>query len=164
MPCSCHLVTKWCLTLCDPTNWSTPGFPVFHCLLEFVQLHVHWVSDDLLPSHPLLPPSPLASIILSMRVFSNDSTLHFRWPKYWNFSISPFNEYSGLISFRMDWFDLLAVQGTLKSLLQHHNSNALILQRSAFFMVQHSHLYITTRKKHIFDYMDLCWQNDATAF
>ena len=100
------------------------------------------------PSHPLLSPSPPASIFLSIRVFSNESVLHIRWPEYWSFSfsISPSNEYSGLISFRMDWMDLLAVQGTLKSLLQHHSSKVSILQCSAFFMVQLSHPYMTTGK------------------
>ena len=93
--------------------------------------------------HPLLL---LPSIFPSIRVFSNESGLHIRWPKYWSFSISPSNDYSGLISFRIDWLDLLAVQGTLKSLLQYHSSKASILQRSAFFMVQLSHLYMTTRK------------------
>ena len=88
----------------------------------------------------------LISILLSNRVFSNESALHIRWPKYWSFSISPSNEYSGLIFFRIDWFDFLAVQGTLKSLLQHHNSKASVLRCSAFFMVQLSHPYMTTRK------------------
>ena len=101
-------------------------------------------SNHLILCHPLLPPS----IFLSIRVFSNESALCIRWPKYWSFSfsISPSNEYSGLISFRMDWLDLLAVQGTLKSLLQHHSSKASILQRSAFSMVQLSHPYMTTGK------------------
>ena len=100
------------------------------------------------PSHPLLSPSPPASIFLSIRVFSNESVLHIRWPEYWSFSfsISPSNEYSGLISFRMDWMDLLAVQGTLKSLLQHHSSKVSILRPSAFFIVQLSHPFMTTGK------------------
>ena len=119
-----------CPTLCDPMNRSTPGLPVHHQPLEFTQTHVHQVSDAIQPSHPLLlPPIPP-----SIRVFSNESVLRKRWPKYWSFSfsISPSNEHSGLISFRMDWLDLLAVQGTLKSLLQHHSSKASILWRSAF--------------------------------
>ena len=126
-------------------NRSTPGLPVHHQLLEFTQTHVHWVSDAIQPSHPLLL---LPSIFPRIRVFSNESALHIRWPKYWNFSfnISPTNEDPGLISFRMDWLDLLAVQGTLKSLLQHHSSKALILLRSAFFIVQLSHPYMTTGK------------------
>ena len=127
---------------------STPGFPVLHHLQELAQTHVHWVGDAIQPSHPLLPSSLLPSIFPSIRVFSNESVLLIKWPKYWSFSFSlrPSNEYSWLISFRMDWLDLLAVQWTLKSLLQHHNSKASILQRSAFFMVQLSHSYVTTGK------------------
>jgi len=98
-------------------------------------VHVPWVSDAIQPPHLLSSPSPLPSIFPSIRVFSNESVLHIRWPKYWSFSISPSNEYSGLISFRMDWLDLLAVQGTLKSLLQHHSSKASILHHLAFFIV-----------------------------
>ena len=130
-------------------DYSTPSLPVHHQLPEFTQTQVHWVSDANQPSHPLSRPLLLPpSIFLSVSVFSNDSVLHIRWPKYWNFSfnISPSNEYSGLISFRMDWLDLLAVQGTLKSLLQHHNSKASILRHSAFFIVQLSHPYMTTGK------------------
>ena len=130
-------------------NCSTPGLPVHHQLPEFTQNHVHRVGDAIQPSHPLssplllLPPIPP-----SIRVFSNESTLRMRWPKYWSFSfsISPSNEYPGLISFRMDWLDLLVVQGTLKSLLQHHSSKASILPRSALFTVQLSHPYMTTGK------------------
>ena len=126
----------------------SPGLPVHHQLTELAQTLVHQVNDAIQPSHPLSSPSPLASIFPSIKVFSNESTLHIRWPKYWSFSfsISPSNEYLGLISFRMDWFDLLGVQGTLKSLLQHHSSKASILQRSAFFTVQLSHPYMTTGK------------------
>ena len=123
-----------------------PGFPVFHYLLEFAQTHVHWVDDAIQPSHLLLPLLLLPSVFPSIKVFSNESALHIRWPKYWSFSISPSNEYSGLISFRSDWFDLPAVQGTLKSLLQHYSSKASILQCSAFLMVQLSHPYMTTGK------------------
>ena len=116
-------VAQSCRTLCDPMNYSTPGLPVHHKLPEFTQTHVHGVSDAIQPSHPLsyLPPIPP-----SIRVFSNESTLCMRWPKYWifSFSISPSNEHPGLISFRIDCLDLLAVQGTLKSLLQHHSSKA----------------------------------------
>ena len=127
---------------------STPGLPVHHQLLEFTQTHAYWVSDAIQPTHPLSSPSSPPSIFPSIRVFSNESVLHFRWPKYWSFSlsISLCNEYSGLISFRVDWLDLLAVQGTLKSLLQHHSSKTSILRRSAFFIVQLSHLYMTTGK------------------
>ena len=130
--------TQSCPTLCDPLDYSMPGFPVHHQLLEFTQTHVHWVGDAIQPSHPLLSPLLLPSIFLGIRVFSKGSVLRIRWPECWSFSfgISPSNEHSGLISFRMDWLDLLAVQGTLKSLLQHHSSKASALQRSAFFMVQ----------------------------
>ena len=135
-----------CLTLCDPMDCSTPGLPVHGQLLEFTQTHAYWVGGAIQPSHPLLSPFLLPSIFPSIRVFSNDSVLRIRWPKYWSFSISPFNEYSGVISFRMDWLALLAVQGTLKSLLQHHSSKASILRCSAFFTVQLSHQYMTTGK------------------
>ena len=134
--------------LCDPMNRSMPGLPVHHQLLESTQTHVHRVSDAnkhliLCSSLLALPPTPP-----SIRVFSNESALLIRWPKYWNFSfnINPSNEHPGLISFRIDWFDFLAVQGTLKSLLQHHSSKASILLGSAFFIVQISHLYMTTGK------------------
>ena len=137
-----------CPTLCDPMNRSTPGFPVRHQLPELTQIHVHRVGDAIQPLHPLLSPSPSAFNLSSIRVFSNESVLPIRWPKYWSFSfsISPSKEYSGLTSFRMDWLDLLAVQGTLKSLLQHHSSKTSILQRSAFFILQLSHPYMTTGK------------------
>ena len=127
-------------------NHRTSGLPVHHQLQEFVQTHVHCVGDAIQPSHPLSSPSPPALNLSSFRVFSNESALRMRWPKYWNFSfnISTSNEYPGLI-FRMDWLDLLAVQGTLKSLLQHHSSKAII-QCSAFFTVQLSHSYMTTGK------------------
>ena len=122
-------VAQSCLTLCNPMNRSMPGLPVHHQLPEFTQTHVHRVSDTIQPSHPLSSPSPPAPIPPSIRVFSNESTLLMRWPKYWSFSFSiiPSKEIPGLISFRMDWLDLLAVQGTLKSLLQHHSSKASIL-------------------------------------
>ena len=115
------------------------------CLLRLMSIEWLVPSNHLILCRPLFL---LPSIFPSIRVFSNESVLHIRWPKYWSFSvsISPFNEYSGLISFRMDWLDLLAVQWTLKSLLQHYTSKASILQCSAFFMVQHSHPYMTTGK------------------
>ena len=129
-------------------NRSTPGLPVHHQLPEFTQTHVHRFSDafhHLILCRPLLllPPIPP-----SIRVFSNESTLRMTWPKYWSFSfsISPSKGIPGLISLRMDWLDLFAVQGTLKSLLQHHSSKASILWRSAFFIVQFSHPYVTTGK------------------
>ena len=129
-------------------NRSTPGLPVHHHLPKFTQTHVHRVGNAIQPSHPLSSPSPPAPTPPSIKVFSNESTLHIRWPKYWSFSfnISPSNEHPGLSSFRMDWLDLLAVQGTLKSLLQHYSSKASILQGSAFFTVQLSHPYMTTGK------------------
>ena len=115
--------------LCDPMNCSTPGFPVHHQLPELAQTHVHWISDAIQLSYPLSSPSAFSLCQHQGRI---------RWPKYWSlsFNISPSNEYSGLISFRMDWLDLLEVQGTLKRLLQHHISKASILQRSAFFMAK----------------------------
>ena len=138
-----------CLTLCDPMNRSMPGLPVHHQLPEFTQTHVHRARDAIQPSHPgsspslLLPPIPP-----SIRVFSNEPNLRMRWLKYWSFSVSiiPLKEIPGLISFRMDWLDLLAVQGTLKSLFQHHSSKASILQCSAFFIVQLSHPHVITEK------------------
>ena len=121
----CCSVAKSCPTLCDPVNCSTPGFPALHHLLKPAQTHVHGVGDAIQPSHPLLPHS--LPIFPSIRVFSNDLALHIRCPEYWSFSFVPPNEYSGLISFKMDWFDLLAVQGTLK-----------IVQKHQFFSVQPS--------------------------
>ena len=127
---------------------STPGFPVHHQLPELAQTHVHRVSDVIQPSHPLLSLLLLPSILPSIRVFSSESVLHIRWPKNWSFSfsISPSNECSELISSRIDWLYLLVVQGTLKSLLQHHSPKASILQRSAFFIVHLSYPYMTTGK------------------
>ena len=122
LPCVGHVVVQLLsrVRLCDPMDCSTPGFPVPHDLLEFAQIHVYWVNDVIQPSHPLSLPLLLPSVFPSIRVFSNELALHIRCPKYWSFSfsISPSSEYSGLISFRIDWFDLLAVHLTLKSLLQ----------------------------------------------
>ena len=125
---------------------STPGLRVHHQLSEFAQTHVHWVSDAIQPPHSLLSPSPPA-LNPSIRAFFSESVLFIRWPKYWSFSCSlrSSNKYSGLISFKTDWFYLLDVQGTLKSLLQH-NLKASVLWCPAFFMVQFSHLYMTTGK------------------
>ena len=130
-------VARSCPTVCDPIDHRTPGFPVHHLLLEFAQTHVHRVGDAIQPPHPLPSPSLLPSIFPSIRVFSNESVLHIRWSKYWSFSfsISPSTEYSGLIVFRIDWFDLCAVCGALKSLLQHNNSKPSILRCPAFFIV-----------------------------
>jgi len=145
-------VAQLCPTFCHPMYCNTPDLPVRHQLPELTQTHVHPVSDAIQPSHHHLILCHslflLPSIIPSIRVFSNESVIYIRWPKYWSFSfsISPSNEYSGLISFRMDWLDLLAVQGTVKSLLQHHSSKASVLQSSVFFIVQLSHPYMTTGK------------------
>ena len=141
--CCCCSVTQSCVNLYDSMDCSTP----FNHLI-------------------LLSPSPPALSLFQHQSFLNKSVLCIRWPKYWSFSfiISPSNEYSGLISFRIDWFHLLAVQGTLKSLLQHHSSKASILWHSAFFMVQLSYPCITTGKKHSFDSTDLCWQSNASTF
>ena len=135
-----------CLTLCDPVDYRMPGFPVLHYHVEFALTHVHRVGDAIQPSHLCCPLQLPPSIFPSIRVFPNESVFCIRWPEYWSFSfsITPSNEYSGLISFRMDWLDLLAVQGTLKSLLQHHS--ATTVRRSAFFIVQLSHPYMTTGK------------------
>ena len=141
-------VAQSCLTLCDSMDYSTPDFPVHHQLpelLKFMSIKSVMPSNHLILCRPLLLPP---SIFSNIRVFSNESVLCIRWPKYWGFSfnISPSNEHPGLISFRMEWVDLLAVQGTLKSLLQHHSSKASILWHSAFFTVQLSHPYMTTGK------------------
>ena len=136
-------------------------------LLKFMSIELVMLSNHPIICHPLLL---LSSVFPSIRVFSSESTLRIRWPKYWcfSFSISPSNEYSGLISFGIDWFDLLAVQGTLESLLQEHSLKASILWRSVFFMVQLSYSYMTIGKtnsqSHSFDYMDLCQQSDVSAF
>ena len=132
-------------------------------LLKLMSIESVMPSNHHILCHPLLLLLP--SIFPSIRDFSSESVLHIRWPKYWSFSfnISLSNEYSGLISFRMDWLDLLAIQGTLKSLLQHHNSKASILQHSAFFIVQLSHPYMTT-KNHSLDKTDLCWQSNVSVF
>ena len=163
LPTSKVTSTKWmvqfssvaqpCPTLCDPMNCSTPGLPVHHQLPEFTQTHVH---ESVMPSSHLILCSPLLllpSSFPSIRVFSDESALRIRCSKYWSFSfnISPSSEHPGLISFRMVWLDLLAVQGTLKSLLQHHSSKASILWCSAFFIVQLSHPYMTTGKNHSLD-------------
>ena len=141
-------VAQSCPTLCDPMNRSTPGLPVHHHLPEFTQTHVHQVGDAFQPSHPLSSPSPPApNPSQHQSFFQWVNSLH-EVAKYWSFSFSiiPSKEIPGLISFRMEWLDLLAVQGTLKSLLQHHSSKASILRHSAFFTVQLSHPYMTTGK------------------
>ena len=140
-------VAQSCLILGDSMDCSTPGFPVHHQLPELTQTHIQLImpSNHLILCHHVFL---LPSIFPSIRVLSSESVLRIRWPKYWSFSfsISPSNEYSGLISFQMDWLDLLAVQGTLRSLLQHHSSKASVLRCSAFFTVELSHPYMTTGK------------------
>ena len=145
-------VAQSCPALCNFMDCSMPDFPVHHQLLELAQTHGHQVGDAIQPSHPLRFPLLLPSIFPSIRVFPGESVLRIRWPKYWSvsFSISPSNEHSGLISFRMDWLDLLAVQGTLKSLLQYHT-----VQKHQFFGAQlssksNSHPYMTTGKTIVF--------------
>ena len=141
-------ITQLCLTICDPMDCRTPGFPVHHQLRELAQTHVHQVGDAFQPSHPLSSPSPPAFNLAQLQgLFKWVSSSH-QVAKYWSFSfsISPSNEYSALISFRMDWLDLLAVQGTLRSLLQHQSSKPSVLWHSAFFIVQLSHPYLTTGK------------------
>ena len=140
-------VTHSCQTLCDPMNHSTPGLPVHHKFPELVQTLVHQLGVAIQPSHPLLSHSP-AFNLSQHQGLSSESVLCIMWPKYWSFSfsISPSNEHPGLISFRMDSLDLLAVQGTLKSLLQHHSSKASVLRHSTFFIVQISHPYLTAGK------------------
>ena len=141
-------VAQSCPTICDPMNCSTPGLPVHHQLPEFTQTHVHWVSDAIQPPHPRSSPSPPApNLSQHQSLFQWVNSSH-EVAKYWSFSfsISPSNEHPGLISFRMNWLDFLAVQGTLKSLLQHHSSKASVLRRSAFFTVQLWHPYMTTGK------------------
>ena len=143
-----HSSVQSCPTLCDPVNRSMPGSLTItnsQSLLKLTSIESMMPSNRLILCRPLLL---LPSVLPNIRVFSNESVLCIRWPKYWNFSfsISPSSEYSGLISFRMEWFDLLSVQGTLKSLLQHHSLKASILWRSAFFMAQLSHPYVTSGK------------------
>ena len=155
-------VTQSCPTPCDPIDCSMVGFLVCHQLLERTQIHVHSVSDAIQPFHPLSSLLLQPSIFPRIRVFSSELVLHIRWPKYWSFSfsISSSSKYSELISFRIDQLDLLAVQRTFKSLLQHHGSKASILRHSAFFIVQFSHPY-EYQKKHCFDQTDFCWQTNV---
>ena len=167
MPIQFSSVAQSCPTLCDPMNHSSQAslsITNSQSSLKFISIRSVMPSTHLILCRPLLllPPIPP-----SIRVFSNESTLHMRWPKYWNFSlsISPSSEYSGLISFRIDWFDLLAVQRILKSLLQHYSSKASILWRSAFFIVQLSHPYLTTGKTIALNRKkDLCCQSNISAF
>ena len=141
-------VTQSCSTVCNPMDCSMPDLPIHHQLLEFTQTHAHWVGDAIQPSHPLPSLSPPTFKLSQHQGHFNESALCITWSNYcsFNFNISLFSEYSGLIYFRMDWLDLLAVQRTLKSLLQHHSSKASILRHSAFLRVQLSHPYMTTGK------------------
>ena len=144
--CYCFFVAEPCPTLCNPMGRSTAGFPILHCLPESAQIHV---IESMLPSNHLTlcgPPLLFPSVFPSIRVFSSESAFCIRWPEYWSFSfsISPFNVYSGLISFKIDWLELLAVQGTLKSLIQYHSSKASIFWHSNFFIVQLSHPHMIT--------------------
>ena len=141
-------VTQLCPTLCDSVECRTPGLTVHHQLLTPTQTQVHCINEAIQPSHPLSSPSPPAPSPSQHQGLFKRVSSSIRWPKYWSFSfsISPSNEHSGLISFIMDWMDLLAVQGTLKSLFQHHSSKASILWCSAFFIVQLQHPYMTTGK------------------
>ena len=145
-------VAQLCPTLCNPMDYSTPGFTVYHQLPEFTQTHVHWVGDAI--SSSVIPLPSTFNHSQHQGLFKWVSSL-LRWPEYWSFSfsISFSNEYSRLISIRIEWFDLLAVQGTLKSLLQHHGSKASVLWRSAFFTVQLSHPYMTTGREASFSYI-----------
>ena len=153
-----HFATPWTTPVLQASMSVTKSWS----LLKFMSTVLVMPSNHLILYHPLLF---LPSNFPSIRVFSNESALHIRWPKYWSFSfnISSSNEYSGLISFIMDWLDLLLVQGTLKSLFQHHSSKTSIILHSAFFIVQFSHPYMTTGKTIIFDQMDLCWQSNVSA-
>ena len=147
-----------------PRGLQHPRLPCPSPTPRACSTHVHLIGDAIQPSHPLLSPSPPAFNLSQHQGLSNESALCIRWPKCWSFSfsISPSNEYSGLISLRMDWLDLLAVQGTLKSILHYHSSKASILQRSAFFMVQFSHPYMTTGKT--IALTRLCWQSNVSVF
>ena len=157
-----HSVAQSLPTLWTPwtaARQASLSFTISWSLLKFMSIELVIPANHLILCCPL--PFLPSSVFPSIRVFSNESVLRIRWPKYWSFSISPSNEYSGLISLRNDWFDLLAVQGTRKSILQHHSLKASILWCSAVFMVQLSHDYW---KNHSFDYMDLFWQSDVFAF
>ena len=161
----CCSVAKLSPALCNPIDYSMPvflSFTISQSLLKLMCIQSVIPSNHLILCHSLLLPS----IFPRIRVFSNESVRRIRWPKYWSFSfsISPSNEYSGLFSFRIDWLDLFAVQGTLMSLLQHHSSKASILQCSAFFVVQRTMSIYDYWKNHSLDYTDLCQQSNVSAF
>ena len=158
---SCSVVSNFL----RPHGLQHARLPCPSHLPEFAQIHVHRGGDAIQPSHPLLSLLLLPPVLPSIRVFSNESVLRIRWPKYWSFSfsISPSKEYSGLVSFKIDWFDLLTLQGIQKSLLQHHSSKASILRCSAFFLLSSSH-FCTPVFRLVFDYTDLCRQNNVPVF
>jgi len=158
----CCLVARSCLILWFPWTVAHQAFlslTISQSLPKYMSIEWHHPTYLILCCPLLLLPS----IVPSIRIFSNESTVHIRWPRYWSFSISPSKEYPELISFKIDWFGLLAFQETLKGLLQHHRWKASIFQHSAFFTVQLSHLY-TTGKTIVLTYTDLCWQSDVSAF
>ena len=161
----CCSVAQSSPTLCNSMDCNMPGFLVLHYLPELAQTHIHWISDAIPPSCALSSTSPPPSIFPSIRVFSNESALHIWWPEYWSFSfsISPSDEYSGLIFIRLDWVDLLAAQGTIKSLLQHCSvkHQFLSIQPSLW---PNSHNCTNYWKNHSFDYMDFWWQSNLSAF
>ena len=161
----CCLVTQLCQTLCDPMNCSMPDSSVLHYLPEFDQIHVHWVSDAIQPLNPLPPPSPFAfNLSWYQDLFQWVSSSH-QVAKYWSFSFSSHssNEYLGLIFFRIDWFDLFAIQGTLKTLVQHHNLKASVLQHSNLYGRTLTSIYDYWRN-HSFDCTDFCWQSMSLLF
>ena len=161
--CCCCSAAQSCPILCDPMDWSMAGFPVLHYLPEFAQTHVHWIRDTIQPSHLLLPPSLPAFNLSQRQGFLQESAFPIRWPVScsFSFSISPSNEYSEFIPFRIDWFDPLAVQGTLKSLLQYNSSKASVLQHSVLYGPTLTFIY-PCWKNH--SHTDLCQQSDVSAF
>ena len=159
----CCSVAQSCLTFCSPLDWSMPRSIILHYLFELAQTHVHWIDDAIQASHPLLFPSPPVFNLPQHQSFPM-SQLFAPGGQSFSFSISPSNEYTGLVSLRIDWYDLLTVQGILKSLLQHHSSKASILWHSTFVIVQLLNPYMTTRKNHSFDKMGLCGQSNASVF
>ena len=162
--CCCCSIAKLCLTLCDPMDCSTTGSSVLHHLPDFAQIHVPWVSVAYLT---ISSSATLFSFCLQSfpeeGSFPMSWLFAIRWPSYWSFSNQPSNEHSKLISFRIDWFDLLAVQGTLKSLLQHHSSKASILWHRFLYHPSLTSIFVNW-KNHSFDYMDLCWRSNVSAF
>ena len=159
----CCSASKSSLTLCDAMDCSMPGFPVLHYFLKFAQTHVSWVGNAIQPSHPLRPPSPFAFNLSQLQSLPVSQLFASGGQSIGASASSLSNKNSGMISLRIDWFDVLAVQGTLKSLLQHHNSKASVLWCLAFFMVQLTSLH-DYWKNHSFDYMEVCQQSDVSDF